>query len=195
MYPGAYLRDVDEAASVHATAHGDEVDEAFVDGSIPSTPVTEYRDVDDGPDGSHDILNHASGIRKDFANEISPDAQNPTERHKAEIKPKVEDGSEDEGVSSGGREASPTPLREVDIDERPKTKEDGDGDDRQCRICFSGPEEEDSLGRLISPCLCTGSMRVSYTRPMVWKGIALTGSMYTVSGMLRFMMPNKADTQ
>ena len=34
-------------------------------------------------------------------------------------------------------------------------------DDRQCRICFGGPEEEESLGKMISPCLCTGSMRVS----------------------------------
>ncbi|CAG8655048.1 2688_t:CDS:2 [Acaulospora morrowiae] len=31
-------------------------------------------------------------------------------------------------------------------------------DDRMCRICFSGPEE-DGLGRLISPCLCKGTMR------------------------------------
>lgn len=33
--------------------------------------------------------------------------------------------------------------------------------EKQCRICFSGPEEEDALGRLISPCMCAGSMRVS----------------------------------
>ncbi|CAG8767888.1 14672_t:CDS:1, partial [Acaulospora colombiana] len=32
-------------------------------------------------------------------------------------------------------------------------------DDRMCRICFAGPEEEDNLGRLISPCLCKGTMR------------------------------------
>ena len=35
-------------------------------------------------------------------------------------------------------------------------------DERQCRICFAGREEEDSMGRLISPCLCTGSMRVRH---------------------------------
>lgn len=34
-------------------------------------------------------------------------------------------------------------------------------DEKQCRICFSGPEEQDALGRLISPCMCRGSMRVS----------------------------------
>ena len=39
--------------------------------------------------------------------------------------------------------------------------EEEEPDDRQCRICFLGAEEEESMGRLISPCLCTGSMRVS----------------------------------
>nr|CAG8568624.1 12015_t:CDS:2 [Entrophospora candida] len=34
-----------------------------------------------------------------------------------------------------------------------------DNNDRMCRICFSGPEDEDNLGRLISPCRCKGSMR------------------------------------
>ena len=46
-----------------------------------------------------------------------------------------------------------TPLRSI--------SEKRDEDDRQCRICFSGMEEEETLGRLISPCLCSGSMRVS----------------------------------
>nr|CAG8547989.1 11007_t:CDS:2 [Entrophospora candida] len=34
-----------------------------------------------------------------------------------------------------------------------------DNNDRMCRICFSGPEDEDNLGRSISPCRCKGSMR------------------------------------
>lgn len=69
------------------------------------------------------------------------------------------------------------------------TREGGGGDaageeqveeERQCRICFGGEfdndsrrdrgeeeddgeeEEEEDLGRLISPCLCSGSMRVSF---------------------------------
>jgi E3 ubiquitin-protein ligase DOA10 len=32
---------------------------------------------------------------------------------------------------------------------------------RSCRICFGGVEDESELGRLISPCLCSGSMKVS----------------------------------
>lgn len=31
-------------------------------------------------------------------------------------------------------------------------------DDRQCRICLAGPEEELELGRLIRPCKCKGSI-------------------------------------
>ena len=34
-------------------------------------------------------------------------------------------------------------------------------EEKQCRICFGGEEDEDDCGRLISPCVCTGSMRVS----------------------------------
>lgn len=32
-------------------------------------------------------------------------------------------------------------------------------DERQCRICLGGVDDEDTLGRLISPCLCKGSMK------------------------------------
>jgi len=32
-------------------------------------------------------------------------------------------------------------------------------EERQCRICLGGADEEDTLGRLISPCLCKGSMK------------------------------------
>jgi hypothetical protein len=31
---------------------------------------------------------------------------------------------------------------------------EGETDDRICRICFSGQDEVDTLGRLISPCKC-----------------------------------------
>lgn len=36
-------------------------------------------------------------------------------------------------------------------------------DTRQCRICLGGVEEVEELGRLIKPCHCRGSMRVSTT--------------------------------
>lgn len=43
--------------------------------------------------------------------------------------------------------------------------------EKQCRICFSGPEEEDALGRLISPCMCAGSMRYVHVSCInAWRG-------------------------
>lgn len=35
-----------------------------------------------------------------------------------------------------------------------------EGEDRQCRICFAGADEEPELGRLFKPCKCKGSMKV-----------------------------------
>ena len=61
-----------------------------------------------------------------------------------------------EGIVKDEEEA--TPLRELDPDEK------------QCRICFGGVDDEDSLGRLISPCLCSGSMRVSQDVPFGAQG-------------------------
>lgn len=43
----------------------------------------------------------------------------------------------------------------------PVSKEEVSVDEKLCRICFGGEEDEDECGRLISPCVCTGSMRVS----------------------------------
>ncbi|CAK9782082.1 hypothetical protein CC85DRAFT_314202 [Cutaneotrichosporon oleaginosum] len=45
------------------------------------------------------------------------------------------------------------------------------GDEQQCRICFGGREEEMELGRLISPCLCAGSMRYVHVKCInQWRG-------------------------
>jgi hypothetical protein len=41
-----------------------------------------------------------------------------------------------------------------------ESNDDNTSEDKMCRICFSGVEDESSLGRLISPCLCKGTMRV-----------------------------------
>ncbi|KAF0493903.1 RINGv domain protein [Gigaspora margarita] len=34
-------------------------------------------------------------------------------------------------------------------------------EDKMCRICFAGPEKEESLGRLIPPCLCKRTIGTS----------------------------------
>lgn len=51
-------------------------------------------------------------------------------------------------------------LDDAAQDEEEEEEEIPAPDERQCRICFGGREEEETMGRLISPCLCTGSMRV-----------------------------------
>lgn len=52
---------------------------------------------------------------------------------------------------------SEKPPQEPNIE----SNEDNISEDKMCRICFAGAEEESSLGRLISPCLCKGTMRVT----------------------------------
>jgi hypothetical protein len=54
-------------------------------------------------------------------------------------------------------------------------------DERQCRICFGGREEEETMGRLISPCLCTGSMRVRLS--------SLWGRSWDLAWVLGLMRP------
>ncbi|KAG8698305.1 hypothetical protein FRC08_006006 [Ceratobasidium sp. 394] len=54
--------------------------------------------------------------------------------------------------SESPRPSSPSPGRR----ESPSAKTP---EEKQCRICFGGAEEESELGRLISPCLCRGSIR------------------------------------
>lgn len=50
---------------------------------------------------------------------------------------------------------SPYVEDETDEEFRPDTPpSDVARDERICRICFSGPEEVDSQGKLISPCKC-----------------------------------------
>ncbi|ODO04822.1 hypothetical protein I350_05432 [Cryptococcus amylolentus CBS 6273] len=52
-------------------------------------------------------------------------------------------------------------------------------DERQCRICFSGPEEEESMGKLISPCLCSGSMRFVHVECInAWRGTGTNAATY-----------------
>lgn len=73
--------------------------------------------------------------------------------------------TEREGVGGGPKSGTATPS----------------GDERQCRICFGGQEDEGELGRLISPCLCSGSMRV---RLSSLADEVADGSMFTSSALI-----------
>jgi hypothetical protein len=117
----------------------DEEDEDWVDRSLPSSPLDRsfQNPFEGGP----------SKLRTEQSLPALPDEDDEDLDVKPDLKPGIE---HDEDTKS-------TPLREID----PDSDEGGPEDERQCRICFSGREEEETLGRLISPCLCTGSVRVS----------------------------------
>lgn len=117
----------------------DEEDEDWVDRSLPSSPL----------DRTFQDPFEAGPSKLSRAHSPTLPALPDDDEEDLDVKPTVE-GIEDERKE--------TPLREFDSE-----PEDQPEDERQCRICFSGREEEETLGRLISPCLCTGSVRVSAT--------------------------------
>lgn len=116
---------------------GDEEDEDWVDQSLPSSPLD-----------------------RTFQDPFNAGPSKPRRAHSPSLPPLPDgnDGDLDVKLEDevDGDESRRTLVKELesDLDDQPE-------DERQCRICFSGREEEDSLGRLISPCLCTGSVRVS----------------------------------
>ena len=67
-------------------------------------------------------------------------------------------------TSHNGDVNAPNVLRRRPVVEAPSPAANSPElvDDRQCRICLAGPEEELELGRLIRPCKCKGSISVSH---------------------------------
>lgn len=128
-------------------------DEDWVDRSIPSTPLDDRYPDDLFPSGPSQSQRAGSN---------TPTSPMTGVKHEPEVGPEVkEEHVGDDNRGEAGRERDDdTPLREIDPDETDVDEPEPE-DERQCRICFSGKEEEAALGRLISPCLCTGSVRVS----------------------------------
>lgn len=77
-----------------------------------------------------------------------------------EARPTQGQGQEPPGRSSSPSQEQPQEPRLQRRKVRAENKEPKP-DTRQCRICFAGAEEEPELGRLIKPCRCKGSIRVS----------------------------------
>lgn len=127
----------------------DDDDEDWVDRSIPSTPLDEDPPMaGPGPSSGHAFTRARSST--------------PVSMH-VKREPSPEMTVKDEPLHGDDRQErdEDTPLREIDSDDLEELDEHEPEDERQCRICFAGKEEESALGRLISPCLCTGSVRVS----------------------------------
>ncbi|WVQ81186.1 hypothetical protein IAT38_003308 [Cryptococcus sp. DSM 104549] len=97
------------------------------------------------------------------------------------VKP-AEEGLSGVEDAHGGDEAPPrgyTSGREEvkvegGVEEKPEPDPAADAeplDERQCRICFAGAEEQDMMGRLISPCMCSGTMRYVHVECInAWRG-------------------------
>lgn len=67
----------------------------------------------------------------------------------------------DEHVQHPSEEGSAAEAQDGDsgAEAPPREANAGPGEDKMCRICFDGPDEE--LGKLFSPCLCRGTVSLA----------------------------------
>jgi hypothetical protein len=157
-------------------------DEAHVEASLPSTPTdmaggwsSDWNGSEAGPSRSRAWGYAVSGVGDDGGTSGSGEPSPGVEpaRVKLEDADPPYDGESDAERDDDDEDE----LREVTaedgdyegigVDPVEDQEEEPEPDDRQCRICFAGAEEEDAMGRLISPCLCSGSMRVSLLQGFV----------------------------
>lgn len=141
-------------------------DELYVDRSLPASPTDPVGFAPQGPAGpsrayqfaleEEEVLRHASQAFDEPLEAVKHERQESEDEDEDEDLREIQ---EDDGdyANVDGHQAGPVPIQVGEVDE----DEEEPPDERQCRICFSGQEEEATMGRLISPCLCSGSMRVS----------------------------------
>lgn len=107
-----------------------------------------------GADAAIRSRRHATDVVESAGITASSDPSTPEEG--------IDTGSQasDSGSGRVPESPSPPPLATSESVPEPGT---GPGvktpEEKQCRICLAGAEEEAELGRLISPCLCRGSIR------------------------------------
>ncbi|WRT69308.1 uncharacterized protein IL334_006292 [Kwoniella shivajii] len=127
-------------------------DEENVENSLPSTPLDDSHFDHSLPGSTEDDDATSCQVNKDNegAEDISRSGSTNTD----------EDGMD---IPSNSKMTLET-KEESQIN-------DSDEEDRLCRICFSGQEEEVNSGKMISPCLCTGSMRHVHVNCLnAWRG-------------------------
>ncbi|GAA5909207.1 hypothetical protein JCM8208_003411 [Rhodotorula glutinis] len=81
-------------------------------------------------------------------------------------------------------------------DEEPQEEEErGEGtaetqapvDDRICRICFGGAEDEEELGRLFAPCVCRGTSRHVHVKCLEsWRRAAVSPKAFYECGQCKY---------
>ncbi|WWC90975.1 uncharacterized protein L201_005914 [Kwoniella dendrophila CBS 6074] len=121
-------------------------DEQHVDNSLPSTPIAET--------SGHE---HSQTWRYTASTDEDSDGER---RGPLLSKDKANTPLESERPYLDFYQGEETSDIKAEAESQARDMENED-EEKQCRICFSGPEEEVTLGRMISPCLCSGSMRQS----------------------------------
>ncbi|KAF9583359.1 hypothetical protein BGW38_009679 [Lunasporangiospora selenospora] len=122
----------------------------------PGSPPARYRTtVEDTASNSDDERNHEStGLRQ----RVHARPSTLTRDSSSTTMPGAYSTESTSGSTSPHQE-QPTAHTPVAPPPPPPHDQPVPVEERQCRICLGGADEEDTLGRLISPCLCKGSMK------------------------------------
>ncbi|WVQ92980.1 hypothetical protein IAU59_000042 [Kwoniella sp. CBS 9459] len=154
-------------------------EEAHVEASLPSTPldqdhpsISRWRPElgsegdDKCPGADINVLEpRAQQHSKLESGDPVPDrilAQGQTERHETIRPAEPAHGNHETASASNSSQPDHFPRVGREKEEEEEERDVDEEGEKTCRICFTGPEEdgeEDTMGRMISPCLCTGSMR------------------------------------
>ncbi|WVR08874.1 hypothetical protein IAU60_005933 [Kwoniella sp. DSM 27419] len=112
-------------------------EEQHVESSLPSTPAT--YDEHEGHYAENDLSRGSPSWRGNTYGQAS---------------------GQPESLQNDTEDTAPEQPTSRERDTSDPADDSSSESERSCRICFSGSEDEDVSGRMISPCLCTGSMRV-----------------------------------
>ncbi|GAA5838356.1 hypothetical protein JCM9279_003219 [Rhodotorula babjevae] len=92
---------------------------------------------------------------------------------------------EDPAPEDGGGSAAEAPQQ--DGGDAAAPEEQVPVDDRLCRICFGGAEDEEELGRLFSPCVCRGTSRHVHTKCLEsWRKAAVSPKAFYECSQCRY---------
>ncbi|ORX82847.1 hypothetical protein K493DRAFT_320371, partial [Basidiobolus meristosporus CBS 931.73] len=100
----------------------------------------------------------------DLQTPVSSDAEDFFEDSVEESQPLLTSEEKDNDArletAKNERESSDDEIKDEKAqDDCTKEKVASEGEEKQCRICYGGLEEEPSFGKLISPCKCKGTMK------------------------------------
>ena len=171
----------------------------------PLSPST-TRTVDDPPEHQHEPTDShtphdiAAESQHDSTQVEAPDGDNShTDSHPSHGSVDAHSGQGPSGAAhnDAGDDSGPThkalsdPMaQEGSSSGENESSSAGPADDRMCRICFCGSED----GRLISPCLCKGSMKYVHVDCLQhWRSSSSNSKRYGVREVCMLLGPIAAD--